>query len=133
MDQLTASRHADRIRQLNQAWVAAALERDLDAMMAIYSLDAQELLAGEPALIGRDAIREYYASLLEDLPRCSYSYDTQEVTIAESADLAIVRGSYRFVPDDQEPEDVELGKFVAVWVYFLGDWRLETTISNSDA
>jgi uncharacterized protein (TIGR02246 family) len=132
MDQLTASRHADRIRQLNQAWVAAALERDLDAMMAIYSLDAQELLPGEAALIGRDAIREYYASLLEDLPRCSYSYDTQEVTIAESADLAIVRGSYRFVPDDQEPDDVEIGKFVAVWVYFAGDWRLETTISNSD-
>jgi uncharacterized protein (TIGR02246 family) len=133
MDQLNASRHADRIRQLNQAWVAAALERDLDAMMAIYSLDAQELLPGEPALIGRDAIREYYASLLEDLPRCSYSYDTQEVTIAESADLAIVRGSYRFVPDDEEPDDVEVGKFVAVWVYVAGDWRLETTISNSDS
>ena len=132
MDQLTASRHADRIRELNQTWVAAAQERDLDAMMAIYSLDAQELLPGEPALIGRDAIREYYASLLEDLPRCSYSFDTQEVTIAESADLAIVRGSYRFLPDEEQPDEVEVGKFVAVWVFVTGDWRLETTISNSD-
>ena len=51
MDQLTASRHADRIRELNQTWVAAAQERDLDAMMAIYSLDAQELLPGKVGMI----------------------------------------------------------------------------------
>lgn len=132
MDQLTASRHADRIRELEDAWIAAAQRRDLDGMMTIYSADAQELLPGEPALVGRDAIREYYQQLLEDFPHSSYTFDMQEVTIAESADLAIERGSYRFTPDLDEPDELEVGKFVSVWVYQGGDWRLEITISNSD-
>jgi hypothetical protein len=55
-----------------------------------------------------------------------------EVTIAESADLAIVRGSYRFTADELKPDDVQIGKFVSVWVFFSGDWRLEINISNVD-
>ncbi|HEV8508949.1 MAG TPA: SgcJ/EcaC family oxidoreductase [Gemmatimonadales bacterium] len=132
MDQLTASRHVDRIRELDDSWLDAARRRDLDGMMAIYTPDAQELLPGQPALVGRDAIREHYRRLLEELPRCSYSFDLQEVTIAESADLAIVRGSYRFMADELKLDEVQIGKFVAVWVFYSGDWRLEINISNSD-
>ena len=55
-----------------------------------------------------------------------------EVTIAESGDLAVVRGSYRFMYDDNTPEQVDIGKLVSVWVYLTGDWRLELIISNSD-
>jgi uncharacterized protein (TIGR02246 family) len=132
MDQLTATRHADRIRELDDAWLDAARRRDLDGMMAIYSPDAQELLPGQPALVGRDAIREFYRGFLEDLPRFSYSFDMHEVTIAESADLAIVRGSYRYMADELKPDEVQIGKFVSVWVFFSGDWRLEINISNVD-
>lgn len=132
MDQLTASRHADRIRELDDAWSDAARRRDLEGMMAIYSPDAQELLPGQPALVGRDAIREFYRRLLEERPRFSQSFDMQEVTIAESADLAIVRGSYRFTADELKPDEVQIGKFVSVWVFYSGDWRLEINISNTD-
>jgi uncharacterized protein (TIGR02246 family) len=132
MDQATATRHADRIRELDESWMEAARRRDLDAMMTIYALEAYELLPGQPALVGRDAIREFYGQLLVDLPRFNHEFTMDEVTIAESADLAVVRGSYRFTFDVTKPGEVEVGKFVGVWVYFSGDWRLQINISNSD-
>ena len=132
MDQTSATRHADRIRELDESWMDAARRRDLDGMMAVYAPEAYELLAGEPALVGREAIREFYRQLLVDLPRFNYAFTMDEVTIAESADLAVVRGSYRFTYDETTPDDVDVGKFVGVWVYFSGDWRLQINISNSD-
>ena len=131
MDQTSATRHADRIRELDESWMDAARRRDLDGMMAVYAPEAYELLAGEPALVGREAIREFYRQLLVDLPRFN-AFTMDEVTIAESADLAVVRGSYRFTYDETTPDDVDVGKFVGVWVYFSGDWRLQINISNSD-
>jgi uncharacterized protein (TIGR02246 family) len=132
MDQLAATRHADRIRELDEEWLAAIRRRDLAGMLAIYAPDAQELPPGRPALVGRDAIREFYRALLERFPRFEHRFTMDEVTIAESGDLAVVRGSYRFTFDDSRPDDADAGKFVGVWIYHSGDWRLQINISNSD-
>jgi uncharacterized protein (TIGR02246 family) len=132
MDQLAASRHADRIRELEESWLAAARRRDLDGMLAIYAPDPYELLPDQPALVGRHAIREHYRNLLQSLPRCSHWFDMDEVTIAESGDLAVVRGSYRFTADATRPDEVSVGKFIGVWIFHSGDWRLQINISNSD-
>lgn len=132
MDQLTASRYADRIRVLDESWCAAVRSRDLDGMMAIYAPEAQELLPGVPAIVGRDAIRAFYSDVLQRFPHLEHRFDLHEITIAESGDLAVVRGSYRFTPDSERPERAEVGKFVGVWVFYGGDWRLQLNISNSD-
>lgn len=132
MDQLTASRHADRIRELDEAWLEAAARRDLDGMMAIYAAEAQELLPGLPPIVGREAIRKFYRELIERLPRFRHAFAMDEVTIAESGDLAIVRGAYQFVADSSIPDQVDIGKFVGVWVFHSGDWKLQINISNSD-
>lgn len=132
MDQLAASRHADRIRELDEEWLQAASRRDLDGMMAIYAPEAHELQPGLPPIIGRDAIREFYLELIERFPRFRHAFTMDEVTIAESGDLAIVRGTYRFVPDESSPDQMDSGKFVGVWVFSSGDWKLQINISNSD-
>ena len=132
MDQVTATRHADRIRELNESWLAAARQRDLDGMMAIYAPDAQELMPAQPAVVGREAIRELYRQLITNSPRFGHAVSMDEVTIAESGDLAVVRGSYRFTYDENTPEHVDIGKLVSVWVYTLGDWKLQIIIANSD-
>jgi uncharacterized protein (TIGR02246 family) len=133
MDQLTASRQAERIRELEESWLTAARQRDVDGMLAIYSPDPYELWPGLPALVGRAAIGDFYSQLLEDYPRFQQTFVMDEVTIAESGDLAVVRGTYRFIPDETKPDEIEIGKFVAVWVFLSGDWRLQTNISNSDS
>lgn len=132
MDQLSASRHADRIRALDDSWVMAARRRDLDGMTAIYAPDAHELQPGQPPIVGREAIRDFYKQLIVNFPRFVHTFAVDEVTIAESGDLAVVRGSYRFTFDENNPDQIDSGKFVSIWVYLSGDWRLQTNISNSD-
>lgn len=52
--------------------------------------------------------------------------------MAQSEDLAVVRGSYCFTADTLKPEQAQVGKFVGVWGRRGGDWRLVLNISNSD-
>lgn len=132
MDQLTATRHAERIRELDQSWMEAVARRDLDGMMAIYGPEAQELLPGQPGIVGREAIRAFYRTVLDTFPRLRHSFDLQEITISEAGDLAVVRGTYRFTPDADIPDEIDVGKFVGVWIYYEGDWRLQINISNPD-
>ena len=131
MDQLTAGRHVERIRALDDSWLEAARRCDLDGMMAIYAPEATELLPGHPPLLGRDAIRDFYRGWLEGHPLLDASLTMDEVTIAESGDLAVVRGTYRFMFDSAKPDGTDAGKFVGVWIFTAGDWRLMINISNS--
>ena len=101
-------------------------------MMAIYAEDARELLPGFAAVVGRNAIRAFYQALIGQLPRFSHRFEPLEVVVAESEDLAVVRGAYQFTADSMQPETVETGKFVGVWRRRAGDWRLALNISNGD-
>jgi uncharacterized protein (TIGR02246 family) len=132
MDQLTATRHAERIRELNESWTDAVARRALDEMMTVYAPEAQELVPGQPAIVGREAIRAYYRGVLDELPRLRHFFDQQEITISEAGDLAVASGTYRVTPDADLPDDIVTGKVVGVWVYYEGDWRLQINISNSD-
>ena len=132
MAQNTLEEQAKRIRTLDDQWLAAAARRDLDGMMTIYAPDAQELLPDMPPIIGREAIREFYQRLIDQLPRFAHQFQPQEIVVAASADLAVVRGSYQFTPDSLHSDDVQTGKFVGVWRRQAQDWRLAINISNSD-
>jgi len=101
-------------------------------MMAIYAPDAQELLPGMPPIVGRDLIRAFYRGVIAQLPRFANQFEAHEIIVAEAGDLAVVRGSYRFTPDTLHSEQFQTGKFVGVWRYRDGDWRLQTNISNAD-
>lgn len=121
-----------RIRDMDETWAAAAARRDLDGMMAIYAPEAQELLPGSPPIVGRDAIRHFYHGLFEQFPRLAHHFHAEAITVAQSRDLAVVRGRYRFTPDTLHPEQAQVGKFVGVWGRQRGEWRLLLNISNSD-
>ena len=128
-----AAAHAERIRALDADWLSAVKRRDLDGMMAIYAVDAQELLPGMPPVVGRNAIRTFYASLLQRQPRLAHHFEPQQIMVGASGDLAVVRGTYRFTADALVPAAVQVGKFVGVWRHEEGDWRLVVNISNGAA
>lgn len=132
MSSSATDRHVARIRALDVAWKEAAAGRDLDGMMAIYAADARELLPGLPPIVGRDSIRAFYRELIERHPRFAHEFEAEEIVLAESGDLAVVRGTYRFTPDTRRPDETRSGKFVGVWRRRDGDWRLQINISNAD-
>lgn len=127
-----ADPHVARIWALDDAWKRAAARHDLDGMMAIYAPGAQELLPGLPPIQGRDAIREFYRGLLERFPHFTHEFEAEEIVVARSGDLAVVRGAYRFTADRRQPDETQSGKFVGVWRYRDGDWRLQVNISNGN-
>jgi uncharacterized protein (TIGR02246 family) len=129
---LTYENDSRRIRDLDEKWAAAAARRDLDGMMEIYAPEAQELLPGSPPIVGSEAIRAFYHGLFERFPRFAHHFEPDAITVAESRDLAVVNGRYRFTPDTLHPEEMQLGKFVGVWGRERGEWRLLLNISNSD-
>jgi uncharacterized protein (TIGR02246 family) len=124
--------HVARIRALDEAWSAAAAGRDLDGMVAICAADAQELLPDMAPIVGRDSIRAFYRGLIEQLPRFAHQFGIDEIIVAKSGDLAVVRGVYRFTADMLHLDHVQTGKFVGVWRHRDGDWRLQVNISNTD-
>jgi ketosteroid isomerase-like protein len=124
------NRHVDRIHELDDSWKAAAQRRDLDAMMQIYDLGAEELLPGVPPLVGREAIRSFYAELIERFPRFKHDFFADSTIVSASGDLAVVRGRFRFTPDAEAPHVVQVGKYIGVWQRRGGEWRLRYNISN---
>lgn len=132
MNSTNSDQHTAQIRTLNEQWKRAAVRHDLDEMMAIYAPDAKELLPDMPPVVGRDAIREFYCGLIEELPRFAHQFDAHEIIVAESTDLAVVRGSYQFTADTLRPAEVQTGKYVGVWRRRDGEWRLQMNISNSN-
>ncbi len=132
MNSTDRDQHIEQLRVLDKAWKAAAAQHDLEGMIAIYAPDAQELLPEMLPIVGRDAIREFYRGLIEAFPRFAHQFDANEFIVAESGDLAVVRGSYRFTADTLRPAEVKTGKFVGIWRRPDGDWRLQMNISNSD-
>jgi uncharacterized protein (TIGR02246 family) len=131
---MTESREAAlaRIRALNDAWRAAANEKDLDAMMAIYASDALELLPGMPALRGREEIRAFYSRLILEFPNFQHAFGFESAIVAESSDLAVMQGTYRFTPDAADPSMCSTGKYVGVWRLRGDAWTLVINISNDD-
>ena len=123
---------ADRIRELDARWKTAAESRDLDGMLSIYADDAQELMPGVPVITGREAIRAFYVRMLNDQPRYKHEIQINEIIVAESADLAVAVGTYKFTPDTNHPDKVEQGKLLSVWRNRDGDWRLQKNMATSD-
>ena len=54
--------------------------------MAIYAPAARELLPDLPLIIGKPAIRAFYARLMSRLPRFAHHFEPREVTVAEAGD-----------------------------------------------
>jgi len=132
MSSANTREHSGRIRELDESWKVAAANRDLDGMMANYAEDAEELMPGVPPIRGRDSIRAFYLNVLDQLPRFKHELNMHEIIVADSADLAVAIGTYKFTPDTNRPAEVQTGKLISVWRNRDGDWRLLKNIASSD-
>ena len=82
------------ILRLDAEWAKAAEAGDLEKILSYWSDDASVFPPGSPALVGKDAIRAYIAQSLQ-MPGFRISWKTNEVTVAESGDLAYGVGTNR--------------------------------------
>lgn len=120
----------DNIRTTTERWLSAVREGDFDALTELYTVDAVVMPPNQPAVEGRDAIRDWFASgpQLEDV-------ELQILEVDGHEKLAFVRGQYvmRLVPAEGARAVVDTGKYIEVrHRVATGDWLITVDMFSSN-
>ncbi|HEY8051496.1 MAG TPA: SgcJ/EcaC family oxidoreductase [Steroidobacteraceae bacterium] len=120
------------IRAADARWLAAAQAHDIEQSVSYWSDDAILLIAGSPAIVGRDAIRRYVTGAFA-IPDFSISWTMDHISVAKSGDLAYATGTNRISLTTPEGRAVlENNRAVEVWRKERdGSWRCVVDIANS--
>jgi uncharacterized protein (TIGR02246 family) len=93
----------------------AAEAKDLDRCMSFYVDDPVLFVPGEPAVVGKDAVRQAFQGFLGAQ---ALKLETKGliIDVAQSGDLAFERGSYaNTITDAKGKTTTETGKLALVW------------------
>lgn len=105
------SESAETVSAADDAEIRAVLARieedveagDLEAMMTVFSDDAQILSQGMPDVVGKEAIHELYAGAMADAD-LHVDFDTREIEVF--GDRAYERGNYTLRLTDKSTGDL---------------------------
>ena len=127
------------VRAVAESWDPIANAEDLDGMMALFTADSVRLNAGEPAVVGAEAIRADFAAGWADSDSVG-SNPVDEVQVAGS--WAFARGTFldRTTSADTGEVTEDRGKWVSIfrktadgWKYHLDSWNRDAPASGGDA
>lgn len=113
------------IEEGNNAFEQAMMAGDTTAMVAGYADDAIVQPPYMPASSGKTAIARLFAQMVTEGVPSSFEITTDEVTVAESGELAYETGHYTVSGTSPEGETWEdQGKYLSVWEKdAAGEWR----------
>ena len=114
-------------RDADEAWSKAALARDLDQTVSFYTDDAIVLPPNQPAVRGKDQIRNLWKAFLDSLT--SISWNTTRVETSNSDDMAAVTGTYELTMKDGTKDH---GKYCEVWQKKGSAWKVGIDMFSSD-
>jgi uncharacterized protein (TIGR02246 family) len=120
-----------RIRELSQQASRAMESKDATTFVSFYADDAIVMMANQPAVQGRDAIRRMVTEMFS-LPNLAFSFTPTRVEVAEGRDFAYETGTYRFAADMQGSRLTDEGKYLTVWKKTGTEWKIVRDINNSD-
>ncbi len=121
------------IRTVDAQMVAAINASDLDRWLGFLTDDAILMPANAPAVVGKEAIREFVSALMASA-ELTVSHDLSKVEVSRSGDLAYVSYAYEIVLTPPEGQAVtDRGKDISVFKKQLdGSWKVVIDIWNSD-
>lgn len=106
-------------------WNDALAAGDVEPIVNLYAEDAMILPPNSDPVTGRAAIRGFWLASMEMAPGGSIT----SVEGESDGGLAFERGTY--VAEDAEGNEVDRGKYIAVWKLVDGDWKISRDIWNS--
>ena len=112
----------EKIQALSNQWTAAIIAKDVDKIITTYAPDAVQLQGGFQAISGRDEIRKWYLTWVND-SSLAYTALTVTIEVASSLDLAYERGTYSFNIHTPKGLEKEIGKYVTIWKKINGEWK----------
>jgi uncharacterized protein (TIGR02246 family) len=122
------SQNEAAIRKMAASYVEAFNRHDAKALADHWSPDAVYLnrSTGEE-IVGRTAIAEQFTALLKEQPKLKIDVKVDSVQFV-SPNVAVERGTTRFLDPDAEPEEIE---YMAVEVRREGKWLLDRVTDSS--
>ena len=93
----------------DRRWVEAVAAKDVQALAAFYSPDGVLMGANAPAVVGRDAIQQWFEGAMQ-APSLTYRFTPEVVEVAASGDLAYDRGTYDLAMDAPQGRVNDHGK-----------------------
>jgi uncharacterized protein (TIGR02246 family) len=129
---LDAERRA--ILEADKSWASAAAAKDVERVLSYWTDDAMVFPPGQPVVKGKAALRAFVMESFK-IPGFAIRWETKEVTVAKSGDLATGVGTNEvtMTGPDGTPQ-TSAGRAVAVWRKEPGGvWRCAIDIWNSGA
>ncbi len=115
------------------ALAQAAEAKDLDKCMSFYVDDPILIVPGEPAVVGKDAVRKAFQGFLG---ASALKLETSGliIDVAQSGDLAFERGSYaNTITDAKGKTTTETGTLALVWKKQAdGAWKIAADTNAGD-
>jgi len=110
---------AQAIRDASALWLEAARKRDAATLDGLFTTGATTIFDGV-ILQGLPAIQANRELEWAEEPQGELDWQTSEVIVAASGDLAIERGSW--TEQDLEDDEIEVGEYLTVWTKIDGHW-----------
>jgi len=103
------------IRSTDAHWLAAAAAHDLERVLPFWADDTTILSPGEPAIVGKEAIRQYVSGAFAT-PGFSITWRTEKVALSQSGDLAYSIGTDRISLTTRDGKPVtQENRGVVIW------------------
>lgn len=124
-----------RLLQRDAEWATAASEdKDVELILSYWTDDAVMLPPGQPAIIGKEALRHYVQASLQ-IPGFMITWTSTDVNLSPDANLAYMfsRNAVTIKGPDGMPITTE-GRAVTIWRRESdGEWRCAVDIWNVEA
>ena len=114
---------AEVIENLFRHWAELEVKKDLDAWLELVADDAVLQPAGESAVRGKSAIRDWFVNFFE-IPVSVMEPGELTVFVSESQDLACNFGDLRMVVDNPDGKVEFDMKSMVVWRKIGGSWKV---------
>lgn len=126
------SEDIDAIRQLAADWRSGWLAGDADFLLSLYGDDPVVMPQDQPAVIGKEAIRPIYQSLLKDF---EFKSESKLMEVEASGDWGFFWSTYKLTATPKaggEPIKVAGKSVFIVKRQSEGVWKIMRLIDNSD-
>ena len=115
----------------NARWLELISKKDAAGIGQLYAEDGVALPPNFKAVVGREAISQWWASQMKT-PDFTMTFGTDQLVLSTAGDMALDRGWYRFSAQGPSGPIKDTGKYVVVWRKIDGEWKVAADIFNTD-
>lgn len=120
------------IRELDKQWAQAAMQKNIDKVVAPYAADASMFPPNAPIATGTQQIRATWQHFLTDPNIVSVNFGPNKIVVSKGGDMAYDVGWTEIKMKSGGQTVSEKGKYVVAWRKIDGKWKAEADIFNAD-